>query len=60
MITEKLRHTPLLDLLKMYDDCTIRALDCDKCPLSNVGTETEDCLAELKYEIGMRLMEITE
>lgn len=46
---------PLLDLLKIYDDCTVRGVDCDKCPLSNVGTETEDCLTLLKAEIKARL-----
>lgn len=58
MMSGDLYYVPLLDLLKIYDDCTVRNLDCDKCPLSKIWTETEDCRAELKDEVGMRLMEI--
>lgn len=48
MTVGDLLNMPLLDLLKLYDDCTIRCLGCDKCPLSNIGVDTEDCTAPPK------------
>lgn len=54
-----LSHMTLVELLNLYDACAIQGMDCDRCVLSNVGTETEECIALLKCTIRSRLEDIT-